>query len=298
MSALFFVFNWHSIPSSAKWKGDFRKRKMNKEYSRILRFDFPTIPILGSVLLTLVFFNDRSLVWFVFDAEGRPFVSVIAATVGFLGAAGITLSQLISFSFFDRFYGIKNWLLKSRHNGYGDTANDWFRNLCEELVPRVRTTSRGENHSLHGRKRLKDLSPGQMQATIHALEVNCREKHPEISNQIEYFYSMYTIFSILGLMAVSFPLLVTLNLLLEKFGFAEFVELSISGKIFVIDLLVASMCVFAALHARRFKEHLRMKLLNSSRVHVIALLSTWFQVELPCKSIGGGQTNESVGRAV
>jgi hypothetical protein len=261
---------------------------MNKEYSRILRFDFPTIPILGSVLLILVFFNDRSLVWFVFDSESRPLVSVIAATVGFLGAAGITLSQLISFSFFDRFYGIKNWLLKSRHNGYGDTANDWFKNLCEELVPRIRAIPRGENHSLFERKRLKDLSPGQMQATIHALEVNCREKHPEIATQIEYFYSMYTIFSILGLMAVSFPLLVTVNSILGTFGFVELVDLSISGKVFVIDLVVATMCIFAALHARRFKEHLRMKLLNSSRVHVIALLSTWFQVDLPSKSESKG----------
>ncbi|MBT9540140.1 hypothetical protein [Thiobacillus sp.] len=256
---------------------------MNKEYSRILRFDFPTIPILGSVLLILIFFNDRSLVWFIFDTEGRPIVSVIAATVGFLGAAGITVSQLISFSFFDRFYGIKNWLLKSRHNSYGDTANDWFRSLCEELVPRVRTVPRGDNHCLLERKRLRDLSPGQMQATIHALEVNCREKHPEISTQIEYFYSMYTIFSMLGLLAISLPFLVTVNLILNKFGFAEFVDLSISGKIFVFDLLVAVMCWLAALHARRFKEHLRMKLLNSMRVHVVTLLSSWFQVDLPNK---------------
>ena len=249
-----------------------------------MRFDFPTIPILGSILLILILFNDHSLVWFIFDSQGRPKVSVIAATVGFLGAAGITISQLISFSFFDRFYGIRNWLLKSKHNGYGDTATDWFRNLCEELVPRVRSVPRGGNHSLQERKRLRDLTPGQMQATIHALEVNCREKHPEIATQIEYFYSMYTIFSILGLLSISFPMLVTINAILQNFDFAKVVEISINGDMFVIDLVVAAMCAFASLHARRFKEHLRMKLLNSSRLHVITLLSAWFQVELPAES--------------
>ena len=158
---------------------------MKKEYSRTLKFDFPAIPILGSLLLLLILLNDKSLCWFLFDQNGVPIVSLLTTTLLFLGTAGLTISQLISFSCFDQFFELRHLLLKSKSNKFSDTTYEWFEILSKNLTPRIRKTSRGVHHKLGDRRALKDLSQGQIHATLHALEVSCRAKHPEIASQIE-----------------------------------------------------------------------------------------------------------------
>ncbi len=253
---------------------------MRKEYSRILKFDFPTIPILGSLLLILLIFNDRSIVSVLFDKDGRPMVSVIAACVAFLGIGGITVSQLISFSLFDRFFEFKHAILKTKNSHFSGTTYEWFDNLRKDLVPKERKNHRNNPHNLDDRKSLKDLSQGQIHSTLHALEISCREKHPEIASQIEYFYSMYLIFSILGLSAILFPFIVIINATLVYMQYSVLINLNISPLMFFIDVMLFISCILASINARQFKEHLRMKLLNSCRIHVVEMLGDWFQVEL------------------
>ena len=105
---------------------------------------------------------------------------------------------------------------------------------------------------------------------------------------LEYFYSMYVIFSILSLTSFMFPVLVIINATNSHFGFADLITLSISPKMFIFDIFLFIVSLFSAIHARRFKEHLRMKLLNSCRTHSIELIAHWFQHELPEETTGSG----------
>lgn len=253
---------------------------MKREYSRILKFDFPTIPILGTLLLLLIFLNDSSLLRILMNEKGKPEFSSVATSIVFLGTAGITLSQLISFSLFNRFYQLKKLILSSKKHNLKDTGHEWFYNLTSNMVPIERKKIREGVHRMIDRRTINNLCDGQIDATLHALEINSRERHPEIASQIEYFYAMYIIFSILGLAAFVIPFIVTVNSIFEHFGVKEILGISISINMFFFDLILCCMCLSAAIQARRFKEHLRIKLLNSCRLEVIELLSKWFQVEL------------------
>lgn len=253
---------------------------MKREYSRILKFDFPTIPVLGTLLMILILLNDKSLLTILINEKGKPEFSSVATCIVFLGTAGITLSQLISFSLFNRFFEFRYMILKSREENFKDTTHEWFECLTSNMVPIERKVFRDGNHRIDNRRTIKNLSEGQVHATLHALEINSREKHPEIASQIEYFYSMYMIFSILSLVSFMMPSVVVFNLLLDYFGADHIFELSISLKMFIFDFFLSFMCASAAIQARRFKEHLRIKLLNSCRLDVVELLSKWFQVEL------------------
>ena len=253
---------------------------MIKEYSRILKFDFPSIPILGSLLLLLVWLNDSRLIWFLLDENGKPIVSVVATTVIFLGTAGLFVSQLISFSLFDQFFEFRNRLIKSHSKKFNGTTEEWFEHLCSELVPISREDRRDGDHSECDRQQLEQLSQGQIHAAIHALEINCREDHPELSSQIEQFYSMYVMFSVLGLVSAVFVLIFFWNLLISGIGSYATIDVEISSYIAVFDIVMLLGCFFAAIHARRFKELLRRKLLNSSRSKAVDLMSKWYQVKL------------------
>lgn len=256
---------------------------MLKEYSRILKFDFPSIPILGSLLLLLIWLNDSRLIWFLLDKEGKPVVAVLTATVVILGAAGLFLSQLISFALFDQFFEIRHKILKSPRAVFNDTSEEWFTQVLSQLSLKSRKGNRDGDHCENRRRNIEDLSQGQKHAAIHALEVSLREKHPEIGSQIEHFYSMYVIFSILGLVSLIFSIIGMCNSVSELLGSDDIFDINIHTNIVVVDIIFSLFCFISAVHARRFKEHLRIKIFNASRMDAIKLLSKWYQRELPKK---------------
>jgi len=253
---------------------------MQKEYSRILRFEFPVIPILGGLLLVLLVINVPSAAPIFLNEHGKPAVATIATCAFLLGTAGFAVSQLVSFSFFDIFFVLRA-LMKSNTTRIEDRGSDWFEAIKKDLTPKLRKNPRREGHDERNRKSLGDLSASQVHSTMHALEINCRHKYPEIASQIEYFYSIYVIFSVFGLIALIFPVIGFSNFLLVSSGRSEFWVLETPMKVFLLDVIIFALCLLASMRARRFKERLRIKLLNSCRKDVIKLLSAWFQVELP-----------------
>lgn len=277
---------------------------MSKDTPRILAFDFPLIPVLGVLLLSLIVFNDRPLASVIFDKEGKPLVSMIGACVLFLGTAGITFAKLILFCLHGNFSNARARSLKSKTNRFSSTTSEWFDQLRNELVPIERKKEREGTHDTSKRKRLSDMTPGQVHATLHALEISCRRKFPEIASQIEYFYSMFVIFFVLGSGASAFPLLKGFEFFMKsvKNPICDPVTQNVTGSalvpatvdaltglcshlnvpwyMLIIDSLLVIFCMSAVIRARRFKEHLRTKLMNSCRLEVIDNLSAWFQVEL------------------
>lgn len=269
---------------------------MIKEYSRILKYDFPSIPILGSLLLLFIWINDPRLVWFMLNSDGKPEVSVVATTVIFLGTAGLFTSQLISFALFDQFFNIRHGIIKSPKKRFNDTTEEWFHHICRQLVPISREILRDGDHKEDSRRRLNDLSQGQVHAALHALEINCRDEQPELASQIEQFYSIYVTFSILGLTAVVFIIIYFINTVSSVIGGGPLIDVLVSREVAVVDILICLGCFIAAIHARRFKEYLRLKLLNSSRLKAVECLSKWYQVELPTADSNGAVANRRSSR--
>ena len=208
-------------------------------------------------------------------------MSVVATTVIFLGTAGLFMSQLISFALFDQFFRLRHKLIKSPGKSYNHTTEEWFNQLARQLVPQLRETPRDGDHDAKNRRPLTKLSQGQIHAALHALEINCREKHPELASQIEQFYSMYVTFSILGLVSAAFATVHFLDLACFSAWSFHLMNINISTEMAIVDIMIWISCFIAALHARRLKELLRLKMLNISRIEAISLLSKWYQVELP-----------------
>lgn len=253
---------------------------MNNEPSRVFKYDFPNIPILGSLLLLLIWLNDERLIWFLLDDKGKPIVSIIATTVIFLGTAGLFISQLISFVLFDNYFNLHHKLKKHPNKKFNKTSAEWFKHVAAELSPKYRKSDRLGDHNTVHRSDLKHLTQGQIHAVLHSLEINLRKRNPELASQMEHFYSIYITFSILSLASAAFAAVFFANIALDIANQHIIIDIVISREKAIFNILLALTCIIGAIKARRFKELLRLKLLNSSRLEAIELISKWYQVEL------------------
>lgn len=250
------------------------------KYPKMLVEDFPIIPILGSLLLILAYFNNVSLMTFMLSKDGTLMAPVIATIVVILGAGGLMASRLISFALFDGLFRLHNKLLDTRLTPLSDTSKGWFKQLIADMEPIERQIRRPGNHDVTRRRSVSKLTDEQIHGTVHALEIACRDKYPSIATQIDYFYSLYVIFSVVGLAAMSFLAVGIIDLFLLASGLPTIRTVPPPPAIYLADLVFGAALLAAAVRARRFKEQLRMKLLNSCRQTVIEMVSEWFHVRL------------------
>jgi len=150
----------------------------------------------------------------------------------------------------------------------------WFIHIQNEAILNDRKVKRLGEHNIDNRNSIKDLSHKQIHATLHALEMECREKSPAFGVQLEYYYSLYIFFFISAVLSGTI-------LVVSFFSHWIFTHLSISnlsiptGAI-VFNLLVATFGIMGAIRARKMKEYLRITLFNHDRSFVLSLLSKWF----------------------
>jgi hypothetical protein len=237
------------------------------EFSKTVRFDFPRIPVAGTLGLLIIVISLPETVKLLLGNDGQVNLGLIAAAVGTFGVAGITWCQLVAMVLFDVLFPIKRAVSSSE--GWG-TSYAWFAHLQQEAKPTLRTRQTGDAHNLDNRQDISDLHHKQVHAVLHALEMECREKSPAIGIQLEYYYSLYLFFFI----SASFS---ALMLMLEYLGPEVGINLRFSELACWLNLGVVGFCLLGAVRARRMKEYLRIMLFNHHRLFVLGLLGEWFQ---------------------
>lgn len=242
---------------------------MSREFSKTIRFDFPRIPIVGTVMLLILVLNLPEMAFYILDGEKKPIVGVIATFVIGLGTAGITVSQLVAVGFFDILFPIKRALMINR--GDVKTSYEWFYHIQDEASPVERAQVRPGQHDLDCREDIKQLNHKQIHATLHALELECREVNPSFGVQLEYYYSMYIVFFVTAMFC---SVLLMLAAASHYFGYFT---LEFSNVGILIDFLLLGGGLGGAYRARKIKEYLRITLFNHDRKHVLALLGKWYQ---------------------
>jgi hypothetical protein len=248
------------------------------EFSKTVRFDFPRIPIVGTLLLMLVLLNVDDGHSVLLDKDGRLSMTTIAACVFGLGVAGITLIQLFSMMLFDPLFPVKRKLVADK-KGFS-SSYEWFQYLKDNAAPIPRAAGRNTDNNaeesledsdmLRDRRDIKVLSDQQVHATLHALEMECRATSPAFGVQLEYYYSIYVFFMASALTCLLFLLLMVLDGLVPTgVRFTEH-AVYIDSALFLCGFL-------GAVRARRIKEYLRITLFNHQRSMVLTLLGSWYQ---------------------
>jgi hypothetical protein len=248
------------------------------EFSKTIRFDFPRIPIVGTLLLMLVLLNVDDGHEVLLDKDARVSMTTVAACVFGLGVAGITLIQLFSMMFFDPLFPMKRKLVTDK-KGF-TSSYEWFQYLRDNAQPipgasKRDSTKVGEEgiedgELLRERRDIKVLTNQQVHATLHALEMECRSTSPAFGVQLEYYYSIYVFFMASALTCVSFLFLVALDQVVPT-------GLKFTRHAAYVDALLFLCGFFGAVRARKIKEYLRITLFNHKRGLVLSLLGSWYQ---------------------
>ncbi|MGV2871534.1 hypothetical protein [Colwellia sp. E150_009] len=243
------------------------------EFSKTVKFDFPRIPILGTLLLiiTLMNYNDFILP-FILDEKGKLSISVITAGILALGTAGISISHLISMLMFDLLFPIKKYFFRKQDQNYR-ASYQWFESIQEHAKPQIRASERGGEHYINNRLSIDKLNHKQVHATLHALEIECREKSPAFGVQLEYYYSMYIFFFMSSIFA-------SLMLISGLYHLYVLDTVFIPYSMMFLDGVIVVVCMIGTVRSRKIKEHLRITLFNHDRELVVELLSKWYQCEL------------------
>ncbi|WP_293267703.1 hypothetical protein [Neptunomonas sp.] len=243
------------------------------EFSKTVKFDFPRIPVLGTLLLIIAVINYYDLIMpYLFDEDQKPSLGLITAAIFSFGTAGVSISHLISMVMFDFLFPIKKFVLKSQDQNYR-TSYQWFESIQKNSTPNVRISNRGNEHSISNRLSIDKLSNKQVHATLHALEIQCRENSPAFGIQLEYYYSLYIFFFMSALF--------TLFMLLTGFYYAHASQVyAVPYVVIIVDCIIILICSIGTVRARKIKEHLRIILFNHDRVLVVSLLKKWFQCNI------------------
>ena len=237
------------------------------EFSKTVRFDFPRIPIIGTLLLMISLINYPDLYTFLNDDKGKISIGVVTAIIVALGVAGICVTQLFSIAFFDFLFPIKRRIIENKENF--KSSYEWFAHIQDEATLIDRKVHRAGDHDIDDRNCIKGVSHKQAHATLHALEMECREKSPAFGMQLEYYYSLY-IFFITSAIFAAFMLLISSTSNWTE----EYYAISVTSM--VVDFIIVFLGVMGALRAREMKEYLRVTLFNHDRSFVLELLSKWF----------------------
>lgn len=238
-----------------------------KEFSKTLRFDFPRIPVVGTLLLTIIAVNVDGVPDYFIKADGDLKLGLAAAAIVALGTAGITFCQLIGTlcSPFPQF--LSRVRRTSRQCKWTD---EWFLYLRREAIPVHRTRSTSGESSVDDRRDIRTLSSQEMKSTLHALEMECREKSPSFGIQLEYYYSMFVFFF---LCAAASGVLLAVNV---ADRYSDWPIMFNAGAWYV-DAGILLVGLGGAWRARAMQESLRITLFNQNRSFVLALLGGWYQ---------------------
>ena len=238
-----------------------------REFSKTLRFDFPRIPVVGTLMLTIVAVNVRGVVEYFIKADGDLKLGVVAAIVVALGTAGITCSQLIG----TLHSPIRTLSLRSRRkNKQCRSTWDWFLYLRNEARPVQRARTSSGDTSVSDRRDIRTLEAQEVKSTLHALEMECREKCPSLGVQLEYYYSMFLVFFLCSM---------TSAVLLVVAIADNYVDWPIKfnpGAAYA-DAAMLLVGMIGAKRTRAMQESLRITLFNQNRPFVLQLLGGWYQ---------------------
>ena len=237
------------------------------EFSKTVRFDFPRIPIVGTLGLIIILLSFKNVSSYLYGTDNQLSLGLLSAIIVCLGTAGITTAQLVSMVFFDLLFPIKK--LVSSPNGY-KTSYEWFSHIQQEAKPKIRERDTISLHSIDNRQDIKKLNHKQIHATLHALEMECREKSPPFGVQLEYYYSLYIFFFV---SAIFSAVIILISFLSGRLS----LDLEFTDVIYYANFSILIFGFFGSIRARRMKEYLRITLFNHDRKFVLELLGRWYQ---------------------
>lgn len=252
------------------------------EFSKTLRFDFPRLPVIGTIIVLLALVNHPESISLLQDKEQRINLTAVAGSVLALGILGLLIAELFSLATtkanslfaavlknFPRLPHRKPTPASKRvGNGF-----QWFEQTKSIATPVSRRRNSDPSHKPDHRVGLNQMTPNQAHAAIHALEMECREKSPAFGVQLEYYYSIFLFF---------FCALITSSaFLLESIIHLAYGSNSTRPAVLYFNFFVAVISYFGARSTRRMQEFLRVLLFNHDRSFSLGLIAKWFHCEIP-----------------
>jgi len=135
---------------------------------------------------------------------------------------------------FDVLFPLKKIINKTDRNYR--TSYQWFESIQEHSKPLERSSDRNGDHFFENRLSIDKLNHKQIHATLHALEIECREKSPAFGVQLEYYYSLYIFFFMSALYAL-------LILTSDIYHFIFLDKQYISDFAMYLDITIVAVCL-------------------------------------------------------
>src|SRR5690606_3763559 len=147
--------------------------------SKTLRFDFPRVPVIGTIILIITLINIPEYVDHLCDINGKISIGVLTISTISLGVLGLLVAELFSLAGVKSLSALNKFekflILKRTKEDKSSirTGSQWFLQTQEVLSPAPRKQERIPGQKIEDRPTLHQLSPNQIHATLHALEMEC-----------------------------------------------------------------------------------------------------------------------------